>query len=55
MNKYDLNQHKILFLSNTANYSKFNRPYMQDLRARGWTVDYASPCAWSGKSAGSNL
>lgn len=35
---------RILFVSNTANFSKFNRPYMRDLRARGWTVDYASPC-----------
>lgn len=35
---------RILFVSNTANFSKFNRPYMQDLRAKGWIVDYASPC-----------
>ena len=33
---------KILFLSNTANFSKFNRPYMCWFRERGWRVDYCS-------------
>lgn len=33
---------KILFLSNTANFSKFNRPYMRWFRERGWRVDYCS-------------
>lgn len=33
---------KILFVSNTANFSKFNRPYMQLLKKNGWTVHYAS-------------
>jgi glycosyltransferase EpsD len=33
---------KILFVSNTANFSKFNLPYMQWFREKGWTVDYAS-------------
>lgn len=33
---------KILFVSNTANFSKFNRPFMQYFRSIGWTVDYAS-------------
>lgn len=33
---------KILFLSNTANFSKFNRPYMQWFKQQGWQVDYAS-------------
>ena len=32
----------ILFISNTANFSKFNRPYMQLLRKKGWVVHYAS-------------
>ena len=34
---------KILFVSNTANFQKFNLPFMRDLRAKGWQVDYASP------------
>lgn len=34
---------KILFVSNTANFQKFNLPFMRDLRAKGWKVDYASP------------
>lgn len=33
---------KILFTSHTANFSKFNRPLMRDLRAEGYEVDYAS-------------
>lgn len=33
---------RILFVSNTANFSKFNRPIMQKLRSEGWIVDYAS-------------
>jgi glycosyltransferase EpsD len=33
---------KILFVSNTANFSKFNRPFMRWFREQGWQVDYAS-------------
>lgn len=33
---------RILFLSNTANFSKFNRPYMRWFREQGWCVDYCS-------------
>ena len=33
---------KILFISNTANFSKFNRPYMRWFKEQGWQVDYAS-------------
>lgn len=33
---------RILFVSNTANFSKFNRSYMKRLRSEGWIVDYAS-------------
>jgi glycosyltransferase EpsD len=33
---------KILFVSNTANFSKFNRPFMRWFRERGWQVDYVS-------------
>lgn len=33
---------KILFVSNTANFSKFNRPFMRWFKAQGWQVDYAS-------------
>ena len=33
---------KVLFLSNTANFSKFNRPYMRWFKEQGWQVDYAS-------------
>jgi glycosyltransferase EpsD len=35
-------QNKILFLSNTANFSKFNLPYMKFFREKGWQVDYCS-------------
>jgi glycosyltransferase EpsD len=34
--------YKILFVSNTANFSKFNRPFMRWFRQQGWQVDYAS-------------
>lgn len=34
---------KILFISNTANFSKFNRPFMRWFKDQGWTVDYCSP------------
>lgn len=34
---------KILFLSNTANFSKFNLPYMRWFKEQGWQVDYCSP------------
>ena len=33
---------KILFLSNTANFSKFYRPYMRWFHEQGWQVDYCS-------------
>ena len=33
---------KVLFLSNTANFSKFNRPYMRWFKEQGWQVDYVS-------------
>jgi glycosyltransferase EpsD len=33
---------KILFVSNTANFAKFNRPFMRWFREQGWQVDYAS-------------
>ena len=33
---------KVLFLSNTANFSKFNRPFMRWFKENGWQVDYAS-------------
>lgn len=33
---------KVLFLSNTANFSKFNRPYMRWFHEQGWQVDYCS-------------
>lgn len=33
---------KILFVSHTANFSKFNRPFMRWFKGQGWTVDYAS-------------
>ena len=33
---------KVLFLSNTANFSKFNLPYMRWFREQRWRVDYAS-------------
>ena len=33
---------KILFTSHTANFQKFNRPFMRMLRDQGWEVHYAS-------------
>ena len=33
---------KILFISNTANFSKFNRPFMRWFKEQGWQVDYCS-------------
>ena len=33
---------KILFTSHTANFQKFNRPFMRMLRQQGWEVHYAS-------------
>lgn len=35
-------QKKILFASHTANFVKFNRPFMRDLRKKGYVVHYAS-------------
>ena len=34
---------KILFVSNTANFSKFNKPYMVWCKNKGWIVDYCAP------------
>lgn len=34
---------KILYISNTANFSKFNRPFMRWFKEQGWQVDYCSP------------
>lgn len=34
---------KILFVSNTANFSKFNKPYMKWCTQNGWQVDYCAP------------
>ncbi|MFZ1302012.1 MAG: glycosyltransferase [Candidatus Microsaccharimonas sp.] len=33
---------KVLFTSHTANFSKFNRPFMRMLKAQGYEVHYAS-------------
>lgn len=34
---------KILYVSNTANFQKFNLPFMRWCKEQGWIVDYASP------------
>lgn len=34
---------KILFVSNTANFSKFNKPFMNWCTNQGWQVDYCAP------------
>lgn len=34
---------KILFVSNTANFAKFNRPFMNWCKENGWQVDYCAP------------
>ena len=36
------NKKKVLFTSHTANFQKFNRPFMQMLREQGYEVHYAS-------------
>ena len=36
------NKKKILFTSHTANFQKFNRPFMRMLREQGYEVHYAS-------------
>ena len=33
---------KVLFTSHTANFSKFNRPFMRWFKEKGWDVHYAS-------------
>jgi len=33
---------KVLFTSHTANFQKFNRPFMRMLKEQGWEVHYAS-------------
>lgn len=35
---------KVLFTSHTANFCKFNRPFMRWFREQGWQVDYACAC-----------
>lgn len=42
MDKNNSYQRKVLFLSNTANFSKLNLPYMRWFKEQGWQVDYAS-------------
>ena len=37
-----LNKKKVLFTSHTANFQKFNRPFMRMLREQGYEVHYAS-------------
>lgn len=37
-----MSKKKILFTSHTANFQKFNRPFMRMLREQGWEVHYAS-------------
>lgn len=34
---------KILYVSNTANFSKFNKPFMRWCKNQGWQVDYCAP------------
>lgn len=34
---------KIIFVTNTAGFSKFNAPFMQWLKEQGWRVDNAAP------------
>jgi glycosyltransferase EpsD len=41
-NKVERMLRKVLFVSNTANFSKFNRPFMRWFKQQGWQVDYAS-------------
>lgn len=36
-------QKKILYISNTANFSKFNRPFMHWCKENNWIVDYCAP------------
>jgi len=36
------NKKKVLFTSHTANFQKFNRPFMRMLREQGYEVHYAS-------------
>ena len=38
----DIMAKKVLFASHTANFAKFNRPFMRDLREKGFVVEYAS-------------
>lgn len=38
----ELPSRKILFVSNTANFSKFNKPYMEWCSSNNWKVDYCS-------------
>ncbi len=39
MDKNNSYQRKVLFLSNTANFSKFNLPYMRWFKEQGWQVE----------------
>lgn len=34
---------KILFVSNTANFAKFNKPFMKWCKQNNWQVDYCAP------------
>ena len=43
MDKNNLYQRKIIFISNTANFQKFNLPFMHWCSNQGWQVDYACP------------
>ena len=36
------NSFKVLFISNTAIFSRFNLPFMRWFRQQGWQVDYVS-------------
>lgn len=38
-----MRQKKVLFIANHKGFSKFNAPYMQWFKERGWIVDNASP------------
>lgn len=35
---------KVLFTSHTANFCKFNRPFMRWFKEQGWQVDYVCAC-----------
>ena len=41
--QHNISSPSILFVSNTANFSKFNKPFMKWCSENGWQVDYAAP------------